>query len=124
MPSNFKNICFVFHFQIFQCLSEAMGSLGYDRPAEVCRNKLKTLRLRFNALARARARSGAGTGEDLPNQDLLEELLGGRPVATCANTIVDLGIPQADPPVPGEIFASFVAIALPQRLSLMSYFCS
>ena len=81
--------------------------MGYDRPAQVCRTKLKTLRLRFNSLARARARSGAGSGVDMPHQDLLQELLGGRPVATSTSSTMDLGIPQADPPLPGEIFVSF-----------------
>ncbi|XP_043241667.1 uncharacterized protein DDB_G0271670-like [Amphibalanus amphitrite] len=93
--------------QIFQCLSEAMGDMGYDRPAEVCRTKLKTLRLRFNSLARARARSGAGSGEDMPHQDLLQELLGGRPVATSTGSTMDLGIPQADPPLPEDNVVSF-----------------
>ena len=80
-----------------------MARMGYDRPAEVCRNKLKTLRLRYHKLAQARAQSGAETGEDLPNQDLLDELLGERPPATSATVMVmDLGIQREDSPPPGE----------------------
>ena len=98
-----------------------MAAKGYNRPAEVCRTKLKTLRQKFNNLERARARSGAGNIEELPNMDLLEELLGGRPAVTASSFAMELTFAEDEGQTYGE-FGSEYRSAWTKSLVWMSMF--
>ena len=84
-----------------------MAAKGYHRPAEVCRTKLKTLRQKFNNLERARSRSGAGNNDDLPNMDILEELLGGRPAVTASSLAMELTFAEEEGQTYGEIGSEY-----------------
>ncbi|XP_043244300.1 uncharacterized protein LOC122392965 [Amphibalanus amphitrite] len=76
--------------QVFARLSSELSQMGIKRTPEQCRTKLKNVRLAYNKLKIKQSISGAAACR-VPHQNLLEQLLGGRPAATLHEATIDLG---------------------------------
>lgn len=75
---------------MFANLAENLARMGIERTAEQCRTKLKSVRLAYNKFKVRQAISGAAARR-IPHQDILEQLLGGRPAANLHEATMDLG---------------------------------